>query len=149
MQGLFDQQEPERTPAAAGEPQTPPAEATELAASGPAALPDEEQRSKEQPVFVAEFKPETTAENIRRFGLAWSAGIAFFGAIVFMLFIGWIADLLLGSSPWGVIGGIVFGSVIGFVQFFRITNRIFRPNDASALPLKPLQVADERHKPEE
>ena len=42
-----------------------------------------------------------------------------------MLFLGWGADLLLGSSPWGLVGGIVLGAVIGFVQFFRITSQIF------------------------
>ena len=58
--------------------------------------------------------------------MAWSAGIAFFAAVVFMLILGWGADLLLGTSPWGIVGGIVLGSIIGFVQFFRITSQIFK-----------------------
>ena len=37
-----------------------------------------------------------------------------------MLILGWGADLLLGSAPWGIVGGIVLGSLIGFIQFFRI-----------------------------
>lgn len=73
-------------------------------------------------------RPESIAETVRKSGLAWSAGIALFASVVFMLVIGWGVDLLLGTSPWGIVGGIVLGSVIGFVQFYRITSRIFDPN---------------------
>lgn len=74
----------------------------------------------------APYKPPSKAEAIRGAGLAWSAGIIFVGSIVFMLILGWGADLLLGSSPWGIVGGIVLGSLIGFIQFFRISAQIFR-----------------------
>lgn len=80
-----------------------------------------------QDVYVAvPYKPQTKGEAIRGAGLAWSAGIIFFGSIVFMLILGWGADLLLGSSPWGIVGGIVLGSLIGFIQFFRISAQIFK-----------------------
>jgi hypothetical protein len=71
------------------------------------------------------YVPETTDETVRRSGLAWSAGIAFFGSVAFMLFLGWLADLLLGTTPWGMVGGIVLGSIIGFIQFFRISSQIY------------------------
>jgi len=70
--------------------------------------------------------PETMAETVRSSGLAYSAGISLFASVVFMLVIGWGADLLLGTSPWGIVFGIVLGAIIGFVQFFRITSRIFK-----------------------
>jgi hypothetical protein len=76
--------------------------------------------------YQSPSEPESMAETVRQSGLAWSAGIAFFGAVVFMLILGWGADVLLGSSPWGIVGGIIIGSVIGFVQFFRITSQIFK-----------------------
>jgi F0F1-type ATP synthase assembly protein I len=79
------------------------------------------------PFVPIAYTPETTEENIRQGGLAWSAGIVFFGSVAFMLFLGWLADLLLGSSPWGIVGGIVLGSIIGFIQFFRISSQIFGP----------------------
>ena len=90
---------------------------------------DEPELSKRQD---EPFIPESTdslsmAETVRKSGLAYSAGIAFFASVVFMLVIGWGADLLFGSSPWGIVLGIVLGSIIGFVQFFRITSRIFAP----------------------
>ena len=78
-------------------------------------------------VFVeAPYEPQSKADAIRGAGLAWSAGIIFFGSIVFMLILGWGADLLLGSAPWGIVGGIILGSLIGFIQFFRISSQIFK-----------------------
>src|SRR4030095_12325179 len=60
-----------------------------------------------------EVPPSSSEETARRSGLAFSAGIVFFSSVVFMLFLGWIADWLIGSSPWGLVGGIILGSVIG------------------------------------
>ncbi len=75
---------------------------------------------------VVQAEPESMAETVRRSGLAYSAGIALFAAVVFMLVLGWGADLLLGTSPWGIVAGIILGSVIGFIQFFRLTSQIFK-----------------------
>ncbi len=76
-----------------------------------------------------DYKPESKAEIIRKSGLAWSAGIAFFGSVVFLLIIGWFADLLLGTSPWCAVGGVVLGSIIGFLQLFRLTSQILKDVD--------------------
>jgi len=82
---------------------------------------------QEEPFILqnTNYSPDSADESARKMGLAWSAGIVFFSSIAFTLFLGWIADLLLGSSPWGVVGGIILGSVIGFIQFFRISSQIF------------------------
>src|SRR3954454_9763833 len=90
-----------------------------------------DKKALEEPFAISDYKPQSTGETARQTGLAWSAGIAFFGAIVFMLFLGWIADLLLGSSPWGIVGGIVLGAIIGFMQLFRISSQIFKQNDSA------------------
>ena len=79
------------------------------------------------PSFGTPPEAESSVETFRKSGMAWSAAIALFGSVVFMLVLGWFADLLIGSSPWGVVFGIVLGSVVGFVQFFRITSQILRP----------------------
>jgi len=81
---------------------------------------------KKEDFVISQAEPQSMAETVRQSGLAWSAGIAFFAAVVFMLVIGWGADLLLGTSPWGMVGGIVLGSIIGFIQFFRLTSQIFK-----------------------
>src|SRR4051794_13143606 len=88
----------------------------------------------EEPIFsTPSYQPESSAESARNMGLGYAAGITFFATIAFMLFIGWGADLLLGSKPWGMVGGIVLGSVIAFIQFFRITSRIYdKPKDVPA-----------------
>jgi F0F1-type ATP synthase assembly protein I len=97
-------------------------------------LSTDDRPHREEPFVIAGGRPESAAETVRRSGLAYSAGIAFFASVVFMLVIGWGADLLLGSSPWGIVGGIVLGSIIGFIQFFRITSRIFKPEKGAPDP---------------
>ncbi len=82
--------------------------------------------SDDKPMFQTDFKPESFAETARNSGLAYAAGITLFGSIVFLMALGWFVDLLLGTSPWGIVGGIVLGSIIGFVQFFRITSQILK-----------------------
>ena len=81
-------------------------------------------KNDEPMLFQTQTKPESNAETARKSGLAMSAAIALFGSVVFLLIIGWFADLLLGTSPWGIVAGIVLGSIIGFVQFFRTTSQI-------------------------
>ena len=81
--------------------------------------------TEESPTVQA-AQEDSIAETARRSGLAYSAGIAFFAAVVFMLILGWGADLLLGTRPFGIVVGIVLGSIIGFIQFFRITSQIFK-----------------------
>ena len=78
-------------------------------------------------LFQTEEPPrQSMAETIRGSGLAYSAAIVLFGSVVFTMILGWFADLLLGSSPWGIVGGIILGGIIGFIQFFRITSQIFK-----------------------
>ena len=88
--------------------------------------PDQDDAGSPEDFVISQAEPQSMAETVRQSGLAWSAGIAFFAAVVFMLILGWGADVLLGTSPWGIVGGIVLGSLIGFIQFFRITSQIFR-----------------------
>jgi F0F1-type ATP synthase assembly protein I len=83
--------------------------------------------NEDDDVQAEPYSPPSTEETVRRSGLAWSVGIIFFGSVAFTLFLGWIADVLFGSSPWGLVGGIVLGSIIGFLQFFRISSKIYDP----------------------
>jgi len=86
---------------------------------------DDVEKPDQSPTIMSDYSPENSDEAVRQKGLAFSAGIVFFSSVAFMLFLGWGADLLLGSSPWGLVGGIVLGSVIGFIQFFRISSQIY------------------------
>jgi F0F1-type ATP synthase assembly protein I len=80
----------------------------------------------DEPYLLSSTPVESAADTIRRSGMAWSLGIAFVAAVGFMLILGWGADLLLGTSPWGVVVGIVLGSIIGFFQLFRLSSQIFK-----------------------
>lgn len=86
-------------------------------------------RSDDKPMFQTDFQPESLAETARKSGLAYAAGITLFASIVFSMGLGWFADLMFGTSPWGIVGGIVLGSIIGFIQFFRITSQILKNKD--------------------
>lgn len=87
---------------------------------------DDTEKPADGPYILSSAPAETAAETARQSGLAWSLGVAFFSAVVFMLILGWGADLLFGTSPWGVVIGIVIGSLIGFYQLFRISSQIFK-----------------------
>lgn len=88
---------------------------------------EEAKRAENEPLlFQSSFTPETPGETIRKSGLAYSAALALVGSVVFMLFIGWVLDSFLGTSPWCLLGGIVVGSAIGFYQFFKLTSQILK-----------------------
>ncbi len=92
-------------------------------------LPNRTESSSDDAPNIIDFKSESKSEIIRKSGMAWSAGIAFFASVAFLLIIGWFADLLLGTAPWGAVGGIIVGSIIGFVQLFRLTSQILKNSD--------------------
>ncbi|HMQ03843.1 MAG TPA: AtpZ/AtpI family protein [Pyrinomonadaceae bacterium] len=79
-----------------------------------------------EPFILSTAEPDSLLETARKSGLAWSIGVVLFSAVVSMLILGWGADLLFGTSPWGVVAGIVIGALIGFVQLFRISSQIFK-----------------------
>ena len=118
IKNLLSDDEPAAEPESNPTPPTP--------GSSVISLFDTPDEAAKEPFVISEAEPESMAETVRRSGLAYSAGIAFTAAVVFMLVLGWGADVLLGTSPWGIVGGIIVGSIIGFVQFFRLTSQIFK-----------------------
>ncbi len=116
-----------------------------VAAFNPYADKDAEKEADEKVTVQAkDFVPEKETEVIRKSGLAYSAAIALFGSVVFMLIMGWFADLLLGITPWGTVIGITLGAIIGFIQFFRITAQIThpKPSDFERVSLKSNEISD-------
>ena len=87
---------------------------------------EEPAKTDSEPFVLSEAEPQSIAETVRQSGLAYSAGIVLFASVAFMLVISWGADVLFGSSPWGIVSGIVLGALIGFFQFFRLTSQIFK-----------------------
>ena len=89
------------------------------------------------------YTPPTAAESSRMSGLAFTAGIAFVSSVVFMLVLGWLVDTLVGTAPWGIVGGIVLGSIIGFIQFFRLNSQILK-SSGSSRPTSFLDLGDKK-----
>jgi F0F1-type ATP synthase assembly protein I len=79
---------------------------------------------KQKGFYQTPFIPEKPEETVRRSGLAYAAVAALVGSVVFMLFLGWLIDSFFGTAPYFLVGGIVLGSIIGFLQFFRVTAQI-------------------------
>jgi F0F1-type ATP synthase assembly protein I len=121
LKNLLSDDEPE--PAMKAES---PSSVTGSSNNGVLSLFDTGEGDREEEFVISQAEPQSMAETVRQSGLAYSAGIALFAAVVFMMVLGWGADLLLGTSPWGIVGGIVLGSLIGFIQFFRLTSQIFK-----------------------
>jgi F0F1-type ATP synthase assembly protein I len=61
-----------------------------------------------------------------------------------MAVLGWLVDLLVGTSPWGIVGGVVLGSIVGFMQFFRLSRQIFGPNTSLPAENPLLSATDEQ-----
>jgi ATP synthase protein I len=55
-------------------------------------------------------------ENIRRSGPAAAAGYSLIGAILLLGGIGYGLDVWLGTSPWILLSGLLFGLVVGFYE---------------------------------
>jgi len=125
IKNLLSDDEPEPAVEARSQPASPASGGTFLHLFD-ADDADGKDPSSEESFVISRAEPASMAETVRQSGLAWSAGVAFFAAVVFMLVLGWGADVLLGTSPWGIVGGIVLGSIIGFIQFFRLTSQIFK-----------------------
>ena len=102
-----------------------------------------EPSASKESYILSDYTPPTTAESARRVGLAWSAGVVFGGSIIFMLVLGWLFDLMVGSSPWGIVGGIVLGSIVGFMQFFRLSKQIFGPHNSMPAEKPLLSTTDD------
>ncbi len=73
-----------------------------------------------QPLSVAETQEETA----RKSGLAFSIGVGLFGSVLVMMIIGWLADVFLKTAPWGIVVGIILGSILGFYQLVKTLNQI-------------------------
>ena len=55
-------------------------------------------------------------ENIRRSGPAAAASYTLIGAIILFGGIGYAVDEWRGTSPWGLLAGLLLGLVVGFYQ---------------------------------
>ena len=59
---------------------------------------------------------ESLQENIRRSGPAATASYTLVGAVLLLGGIGYLLDQWLMTSPWFLLGGLLFGMVVGFYE---------------------------------
>ena len=60
----------------------------------------------------------------RKSAVVYAAITSLVVSIIGLLIVGWALDRWLKSGPWLLVGGIVLGAIVGFVQFIRVMSRI-------------------------
>ena len=68
--------------------------------------------------------PESDGEGLRKGFIGYAGVLALVGSILLFLGIGWAADLAFASNPWGITSGIIFGWILGFYQFIRLSAKL-------------------------
>ncbi|HEY0545358.1 MAG TPA: AtpZ/AtpI family protein [Pyrinomonadaceae bacterium] len=60
----------------------------------------------------------------RKSAIVYGAVFSILVSIVSFLIVGWALDRWLKTGPWLLVGGIVLGTIIGFIQFIRLISRV-------------------------
>ena len=60
----------------------------------------------------------------RKSAIVYGAITALVVSIISFLLVGWALDRWLKTGPWLLVGGIVLGTIVGFIQFIRGMSRI-------------------------
>ena len=81
------------------------------------------EKDVEDGFYQADKESEPDSETTRKGLDAYAAVTTLIGGILFFLGIGWLADKYFLTTPWGMVAGIIFGSIIGFYQFVKIANK--------------------------
>ena len=69
--------------------------------------------------------PDQDREEMnRKSGVAYAAALTLFAAVISFCGIGWLLDRWLGTKPWLMAIGIVFGAAAGFYEFVRMTSKL-------------------------
>ncbi len=89
-------------------------------------LTEDEQfeKDKKDGFYHPDLLPESQVESNRKSGLAYGAVVTLVGAILVFLVIGWALDKYFQTAPILLVVGIIFGTIIGFYQFIRISKEI-------------------------
>lgn len=59
-------------------------------------------------------------ENVSRSGPAAGAAYTLVGAILLLGGLGYVVDGWQGTAPWGLLGGLLLGMVVGFYELIKV-----------------------------
>lgn len=60
----------------------------------------------------------------RKSAIVYGAITSLVVSIISFLLVGWALDRWLKTGPWLLVGGIILGTIVGFIQFIRGMARI-------------------------
>ena len=88
---------------------------------------------KEKDFGSNDRKQEQKEENTEQKALASGLriGVEFVSAIVISVVLGWVLDQSIGTTPWGVIGFFLLGSLAGFLNVYRAAQQMGLLGDAT------------------
>ncbi len=66
----------------------------------------------------------TLQNNVERAGPAAAASYSLIGSVLLFGGLGYGCDRWLGSEPWGLVGGLLFGVAVGF---YLLAQAVWRP----------------------
>jgi ATP synthase protein I len=79
--------------------------------------------AKKDKSFPLARAAKSLQENVTRAGPAAAASYSLIGAILLLGGIGYAVDSWQGTSPWGLIIGLLLGIVVGFYELVKTTWR--------------------------
>ena len=68
---------------------------------------------------------QSNADENRKAGFAYAAGLTLFASVAAFTGVGWMLDKWFATQPWCLIGGIVLGSAAGLFEFVRLSSRTY------------------------
>jgi len=81
------------------------------------------EKSKPDNGNFLERSAESFQENITKAGPIAAASYTLIGAILLLGLIGYSIDRWRGTSPWFLIGGLLLGIIVGFVDLAKVVWR--------------------------
>lgn len=74
---------------------------------------------------------------------AWKIVADLFGGVFVGLALGFVADRFLGTTPWGIIGGVLLGFALSIYMARRTANRLMAQAKAAGVEPKSIPFDDE------
>ena len=93
----------------------------------------------------ASTAPKTSSEvaGMAVTSQAWKIVADLFGGVFVGLALGFLADRFLGTTPWGIIGGVLLGFALSIYMARRTANRLMAQAKADGIEPKSIPFDDD------